>query len=644
MTAKQTAARWATRDELGAVLGLQKRSVNARARVEAWPFETTQGRSIAARCYEVAGLPPDVQAALFAYREKLERRDAQQVAPRTADTEAERVAVWARFEQARGWQRRKAELRMDALMLCVRLIGDGMGKMQALAATAERMAAQAVTARVLRQWFCLVEGKAQCDWMAWLLPKDRPAGQKAEIHPDAWASFCADYLRLEQPAAKACYRRLDRQAKANPAWLPLPSCDTFLRRIEKDIGPAHRVLLRRGEEALAAMGPKIARTRAGLTVLERVNADGHRFDVAVRFPGNDGEGIICRPMIVGWQDIASGKILAYRVGMTETSDLVRLSFCDMVREYGIPGHAHLDNGRAFASKDITGGVPTRYRYKVKPEDVEGVLTRLGVEVCWTKPYNGKAKPIERAWRDLAQDLARRPEFAGAWLGNNPTAKPENYGSRAVPYEDFLQVFADGIAEHNARKGRRAAVCAGRSFDETFNAGYAATTIKRATAAQLSMLLLSSDVVRVDPTSSEVRMAGNRYWAACLAPHMGSNIELRFDPDALHSSVHAMTLPGEYIGEVPCIAAFGWGSSEAMREAQRAQAAWKRDHKRMARSAARVVAANAAAPLLPTPLPPPGVTALFTRKGKAGPAALAPDRGSEDIPADVLRLVRNGAWK
>ncbi|PZX22172.1 bacteriophage Mu transposase [Rhodobacter capsulatus] len=75
----------------------------------------------------------------------------------------------------------------------------------------------------------------------------------------------------------------------------------------------------------------------------------------------------------------------------------------------------------------------------------------------------QAKPIERAFRDIADRLTRHPAFAGAYVGNKPTAKPENYGSRAIPLADFLAITAREIAEHNARPGRFALAHVGVNF-------------------------------------------------------------------------------------------------------------------------------------------------------------------------------------
>ncbi len=74
--------------------------------------------------------------------------------------------------------------------------------------------------------------------------------------------------------------------------------------------------------------------------------------------------------------------------------------------YGIPDSIDLDNGRAFASKKISGGAKTRYRNKVNPDDPDGLLVTLGIKPKFVLPYSGQSKPIERAWRDLAENISR----------------------------------------------------------------------------------------------------------------------------------------------------------------------------------------------------------------------------------------------
>ncbi|QRY97116.1 DDE-type integrase/transposase/recombinase [Sphingomonas paucimobilis] len=157
--------------------------------------------------------------------------------------------------------------------------------------------------------------------------------------------------------------------------------------------------------------------------MEAVNIDGHKFDVFCRWP----DGRIGRPMMVTIQDIYSRKILAWRVDESESALSTRLVFADLFTTWGIPKACLMDNGRAFASKTITGGAKTRFRFKIKDEEPTGVLTALGIAIHWATPYRGQSKPIERAFRDLCDTIAKHPALAGAYTGNKPDAKPRITG-------------------------------------------------------------------------------------------------------------------------------------------------------------------------------------------------------------------------
>jgi len=323
-------------------------------------------------------------------------------------------------------------------------------------------------------------------------------------------------------------------------------------------------MARKGQEAHDRLFPAQERDRSMFHALEAVNADGHKFDLFVRWP--DGE--IVRPLLSAWQDVLSGKILSYRIDKSENSDAIRLSFGDLVEAYGIPSYAFLDNGRAFASKWLTGGSPTRYRFKVKEDEPFGILPTLGVKVHWCRPYHGQSKPIERAWRDFCEYVAKHPAFEGAYTGNNPTAKPENYGSKAIDLDVFLKILATEIAEHNAREGRTGGVTNGRSFDQVFAESYENSVIKKATKEQRRLWLLTAESVSVRKQDGTIHMQfekRNRYWCEELQEFAGKKIVVRFDPQKLHDEVYCYTLDGRYIAAAQCVEAQGFGDTEAARE-------------------------------------------------------------------------------
>lgn len=270
-------------------------------------------------------------------------------------------------------------------------------------------------------WQKAVRHLGRGDWLPALAPQTLGRTATADCDPNAWEFLKGDFLRLSRPSFESCMDRLVEAAAVN-GWT-IPSAKTLKRKLEKEIPAPVMVLAREGYEKLERMFPPMERDRGEFSALQAVNADGHKWDVFVQFPDRDKP---IRPVMMAIQDLYSGKILSWRIAESEGADSVRLAFGDLFRDHGVPELVWLDNGRGFASKWITGGTPNRYRFKVKPEDPVGVLTALGCEVRWTRPYSGRSKPIERAFRTLCDHGAKHPEFQGTRrteAATRPTRSP-----------------------------------------------------------------------------------------------------------------------------------------------------------------------------------------------------------------------------
>lgn len=522
------------------------------------------------------------------------RRALLASAAREPEERPARDAAWAEYEALPDRDKEKAADRLRALQFAEGLHRSGCTQVVAMAEAARE---QGVSPRTLYNWAEMVEGVAHADRLAYLAPRHRMARRRAvaraEVSEEFWNYLKSDYLRLERPSFSSCYRRAARVAREE-GWETAPE-RTMRRRLDAEVSPLTITLCRKGVDALKRLYPAQTRDRLSLHALEAVNADYHRFDVFVRWPAepgsNSGEGEIVRPQLVAFQDIYSGRILSWRIDRTPNKVGVSLALGDLIERFGIPARVVLDNGREFANKFLTGGVPTRYRFKVKDDDIPGVLTTLGVQVHWATPYSGQSKPIERAFRDLADDIARDPRFAGAYTGNRPDAKPENYGSAAIPLEAFLRIVAAGIEEHNARPGRRGQTTAGRSILETFEASYASAPIRKATAEQRRLWLMGAEGVRADSRTGLVRFMGNEYWAEWLHEVAGQKLVARFDPADLRGGLHLYALSGEYLGLAGCREAGGFFDIEEAREHAAARRAWIKAEKQAAVAARRFDAAQ-----------------------------------------------------
>jgi transposase InsO family protein len=567
---------WFTASELED-LGLpglpgDKRSINRRAQAERWSTRLGAGNQLLVRKRQGRGGGVEFHCSLLPGEARIELARRGLIRTRPAEATAGQESAWAWFDKQNAKVKAEAQRRLDAVNAIHLLCEAGSTRSAAVAAASED---HAVGQSTLWNWLRACEGIPRPDWLVALAPRRKGGGSEAEIHPELWQAFKSDYLRVEAPTLTSVYRRVGRIAKQ--MGLSMPHERTFRRRLEREVPTEVLILRREGEEALRRATPSNRRSVAELQAMEWINIDGHVWDVFVRLP----TGKVTRPTMIAMQDVYSRKIVAFRIGTEESAVNTRLTFADLFRDWGIPGHVVMDNGRGFNSKWLTGGTDHRFRFKVRPEDPLGLLPGLGIKTHATLPFRGQSKPIERAFRDLCDSIAKHPAFAGAYTGNNPMAKPENYGSKAVDWDRFCEVAAVEIAEHNAQTGRRTEMANGRSFDEVFAESYAiAPVTKVVDPVVLRMALLAADLKRVDNTGV-IEIAGNRYHHPDLIALRGQRVTVRFDPDKLHAPIYVYESHGPYLLEAMLLANTGFGDIAGAREVAKRTKAVNRKAKELA---------------------------------------------------------------
>jgi putative transposase len=540
--------------------------------------------------FHVSLLPETAQVQLLAACEPKMRPD--------------RDSMWARWDRLPGGLKAEAQQRLEIIERVEAYQKHGMGKAAAIEAVVSQAAREARAAgrpapfqvSTLYGWLKHIDGVAHHDRVAYLVPDYQGRTTTADCTPDAWEFYKGDYLRQSKPAHAACYRRLQRAALDN-GWT-IPSAKTLQRRLEAEAPPAVQTYLRHGESALDHAFPYLQRSRAGVAPMQILNLDGHTWDVMVRWPN----GTISRPHALAVQDIASSKILAIRHDLTLSHHLVRLALGDTFREFGLPEVVMADNGRENTAQAIAGGQHRLRWGKTPEEEPDGLLKILGVRLLPVTPYWGQAKPIERAFRDFAHDLAKGPEFEGAYTGHNTVSKPENHGSRAIPFEEFEHIVRREIAFYNAQLGRRGIGKNGRSFDQVFAEGIGRRPAPRLTAEQLRLCLLASKPVSMDPQSGAVAVEGHRYWSPELGAVKRQKVIVRFDPERMELPAYVYSTTGRLLAEAPRMMAGTFDSASDGREHRKALRDYRRGQKLSADAVRRLSPQDVAARLAGAPAP------------------------------------------
>lgn len=620
---------WRTLTDWSAEIGIPRKTLEDQAKREGWKRRVRAGRGGGFE-YHYSSLPDKIRAA-YILRHSVPKKPAR-------GKGYDQDGLWARFERLTEPHHQEANRRLKVLEAVSGLMEAGLGKLAAIAHVAGEAEVNPAT---IRRWFTMVKGVERQDWLAALAP--RYAGnteRTAQIDPRAWDWYAGHYLTRRKPTHADTYRRLEKIA-AVEGWV-IPSARTFVRRMETDVDRLTLTLMREGEEAMAALFPRQKRDATVFAAGEAVNGDGLKFDrLWVRFP--DGE-IINTATAWLYQDLRTRKILAWRLGKTENTDLFRLATYDLTGVCA-PQFVWLDNTRVAANKTMTAGAPGRHRFKDKDFDGLGLLPALGMTPKWTNPdkVTGTpgAKPIERAFGigGIHEKVATHPAFVDRGYSK----------ATAIDAEELRAVLDQEIARHNSQKGRQTEACRGLlSFDEAWEEATRSIVFRKFSQRQRNMLLMVREVVRVDQTgmvsikAGRSRFAKNRYWSEASARLSGKRVVAHFDPDDLHAGIFIYSLAGDYLCQAEHRPSDAFDNTTAGRELTKFRAQATKATKKAAAAVSRMSALERAAlyekAIKPTPDDPaPAVdhkviAAHWTKP--FDPQREAQRTGTDDAPFDL----------
>lgn len=520
-------------------------------------------------------------------------------APKSAPVQPDQDEAWATYERLTHKLRDEAERRLDALYKVENLTANGVGKLKAVEIVASEIDTNPAT---IRRWLSMVKNVERRNWLPALAPRYTGNTEKAECHPAAWDWYVGHYLTRAQPTHAETYRRLEEVAAAE-GW-SIPSARTLVRRVETEIDGFVVTLQREGVEAAARLFPKQQRDETVFAAGEAVNGDGLKFDrLWVRFP--DGE-IINTATAWLYQDIRTRKILAWRLGKTENTDLFRLATYDLT-EVCAPKLVIIDNTRVAANKLMTAGAAGRHRFKDQDHDGLGLLLALGMRPQFTNPDkvtgNPGSKPIERAFGKggIHEKVATNPALVGKGFSK----------ATAIDVEELRAVLAQEVERHNAQTKRRTRACRGvLSFDEAWAEATQSVVFRKFSERQRRMLLMVREVVRVDETGMVSIKAGrstfgrNRYWSEESARMAGKRIVAHFDPDNLHAGVHAYSKGGDYLFAADYVPGVAFDNTNDARELHKFRQQKMKALKKAAEASSRMSALDRAALYAKTQKTPP----------------------------------------
>lgn len=118
---------------------------------------------------------------------------------------------WEFYDRQSSVAKQRALDRVLILDVIELLIESGMTKSNAVV---EIAATKAISAASIWNWMIAVTGVHRGDRLAYLVPKFRGGGRRADIDPVIFQPISADYLRRDRPSWAECIRSLGPWAEA----------------------------------------------------------------------------------------------------------------------------------------------------------------------------------------------------------------------------------------------------------------------------------------------------------------------------------------------------------------------------------------------------------------------------------------------
>ena len=163
--------------------------------------------------------------------------------------------------------------------------------------------------------------------------------------------------------------------------------------------------------------PYIKRDFDKIEALDIVVADGHTLNFEAINPAT---GKPKRMTLILFFDMKSGMPLGFEIMPTENTMAIASGLRRTILLTGIvPRVLYLDNGRAFRGKYFTGVKDFR------TSGLEGLFTRLGINVIFATPYHGQSKTVERFFGVLGEFERRFETYTGYDIAHQPARLKRN---------------------------------------------------------------------------------------------------------------------------------------------------------------------------------------------------------------------------
>ena len=276
-----------------------------------------------------------------------------------------------------------------------------------------------------------------------------------------WEYFHAFYLNLNRLPLAAAYRMaVDKMRSIDPKC-KVPSIASA-RYDVANMDMMTVIMAREGETAARnCCVDFIRRDWSGIAAGFCVIGDSRTFDTRVRVWDDAAQKWrAVRPTIAALIDARSWYFAAYWITVepVNSDTLINTLALYCHNTGGVPpAVAYFDNGKDYCAQGFS-----------TPLVVEGyqhsIFQELGIRLQNATPYNGRAKTIERAFRDIMQQFDKMfPDYLGSTPGGRNAAADwfDTHAEELPSMEQFCELFDNFISRYH-QTPKQGAIHAGKS--------------------------------------------------------------------------------------------------------------------------------------------------------------------------------------
>ena len=199
------------------------------------------------------------------------------------------------------------------------------------------------------------------------------------------------------------------------------------------------IFAREGLKALNdKVSPYIMRDTSVLNVGDVLVADGHRLSFQILNPFT---GKPSRATLIGFLDWKSGYLCGYEIMLEEDTQCIASALRNSILHLKqIPRIIYQDNGKAFKANYFCN---TDFR----ESGFTGIYGRLGIKTVFARPYNAKAKVIERFFLEFQESFEKLvPTYSGSSIIEKPARLKRNEKLHKELHEKITGGYVPSIDE------------------------------------------------------------------------------------------------------------------------------------------------------------------------------------------------------